>query len=362
MYLVRLMSWLKMVLILTNCTRFIQCSTGYETALLRPTCLDKIKQLRKVWLPLRADLVMYIIYLPNQSREEVRCWCTVMLIQLICTNLRCILVSSKTLSLAFGMMWWRNFVKIYQEKSSCYSDLFTSVLLLKVLLACKTSCNKEIQVNKKYLPDGICKPGRMIHGAYKSYKDLARQKNFKTCQYKFKPKKCCSHRQEIGSQCDPSKSAIKHSTVQNIHEWCILSWSNGHKTWCWPLLSQSMEVCPVVFCEHWQSDCLCFVLQDFNVANQKKSMLILTFDLWLQWDWLLDFHQEKGRQKPHCILGLWQLQMKTTMKISTSSKKGKRCKWHCMQQMRKETVYGYCLCNEHLCKDRCDIAYHNKPH
>ena len=50
---------------------------------------------------------------------------------------------------------------VYCEK------LFTSVLLLKDLLACKKYCDGTIQVNKKYLPEGICKPGRMIHGAYK---------------------------------------------------------------------------------------------------------------------------------------------------------------------------------------------------
>ena len=43
-------------------------------------------------------------------------------------------------------------------------------------------------------------------------------------------------------------------------------------------------------------------------------------DFWLerlQWDWLLDFHLEKGRQKPHCTLDLWELQIKITMKMST---------------------------------------------
>ena len=48
--------------------------------------------------------------------------------------------------------------------------------------------------------------------------------------------------------------------------------------------------------------------------------------------------------------------------VHMGSMKGKRCKWHCMQQMRKETVYGCCLCNVHLCKDGCHIAYHNQQH
>ena len=50
-------------------------------------------------------------------------------------------------------------------------NLFTSVLFLKDLLGCKTYCNGTMWVNKKYLPEGIHKPGRMFCGAYKSYQD-----------------------------------------------------------------------------------------------------------------------------------------------------------------------------------------------
>ena len=52
-------------------------------------------------------------------------------------------------------------------------NLFTSVQLFKDLLACKTHCNGTVQVNKKYLPEGIHKPCRMIHDAYKSYGDCS---------------------------------------------------------------------------------------------------------------------------------------------------------------------------------------------
>ena len=46
--------------------------------------------------------------------------------------------------------------------------------------------------------------------------------------------------------------------------------------------------------------------------------------------------------------------------VHMGSKEGKRCKWHCMQQMRNKTVYGCHLCKEHLCKDGCHIPYHNQ--
>ena len=46
--------------------------------------------------------------------------------------------------------------------------------------------------------------------------------------------------------------------------------------------------------------------------------------------------------------------------VHMGSNKGKRCKWHCMQQMRKETVYSCQLCNFHWCKDGCHIPYHNQ--
>ena len=50
-------------------------------------------------------------------------------------------------------------------------NLFTFVQLVKDLLACKTYCNGTVRVTKKYLPEGIHKPGRMIHSVYKSYQD-----------------------------------------------------------------------------------------------------------------------------------------------------------------------------------------------
>ena len=70
MYLIGLMSWPEIVLNMTNCRRFVQYSTWFETALLRATSLDKITQLMKAWLPLRTDLVMYNIYLPNRKKSS----------------------------------------------------------------------------------------------------------------------------------------------------------------------------------------------------------------------------------------------------------------------------------------------------
>ena len=61
-----------------------------------------------------------------------------------------------------------------------------------------------------------------------------------------------------------------------------------------------------------------------STRQTKRSMLILTFDLRLQWDWLLDFHLEIGRHKLHCTLGQWQLQMKTMKKCPHWLKEGKK--------------------------------------
>ena len=49
-------------------------------------------------------------------------------------------------------------IKLCKDISGKYlhvycDNLFTSVQLLKDLLACKTYCNGTIQVNKKYLPE-----------------------------------------------------------------------------------------------------------------------------------------------------------------------------------------------------------------
>ena len=48
--------------------------------------------------------------------------------------------------------------------------------------------------------------------------------------------------------------------------------------------------------------------------------------------------------------------------VHMGSKKGARCKWHGVQQIRKENVYGCWLCSVHLCRDECHIAYHNQQH
>ena len=170
---------------------------------------DKIKQLMKAWLLLKADLVMYIIYLPNWSREELKYGCTLMLIQHICINLRCILVNRKTqFDLGYDVV-----MKLCKDISEKYhhvycDNLFTSVHLLKDCLACITYCNGTIQVNKKYHTEDICKPGRMICGAYKSCQDGSSclmahvwQDNgtVRLVSTNSNPKKCCSEIQEIGS-------------------------------------------------------------------------------------------------------------------------------------------------------------------
>ena len=72
MYLIGLMNQLKIMLIMTSCTRFIQHSALYETPLLRATSMDKIKQLMKIQFCSKADLAMYNIYLQNKSGEELR--------------------------------------------------------------------------------------------------------------------------------------------------------------------------------------------------------------------------------------------------------------------------------------------------
>ena len=42
---------------------------------------------------------------------------------------------------------------------------------MKDLLANKTYCNGTMRANKKYLPDGVKQPGRMVRGGHKSFQD-----------------------------------------------------------------------------------------------------------------------------------------------------------------------------------------------
>ena len=166
MYLIGLMSQLEIVLIMTNCTGFIRCSTWYKTAVLEATSLDKIKQLMKAWLPLREDFIM-LQYLPAKPyKREIKI--------LICCDADTVYLHQFEVYLGwqkkpdFGL-GYDVVMKLCKYISGKYhhvycDNLFTSVQLLKDLLACKTYCNGTICVNKKYLPEGICKLARMICG------------------------------------------------------------------------------------------------------------------------------------------------------------------------------------------------------
>ena len=86
-------------------------------------------------------------------------------------------------------------------------------------------------------------------------------------------------------------------------------------------------------------------------------MLILTFDLRLQWVIAGFLSRNRKAEAPLYIGPATTSNENNHENVHIGSKNGKRCKWHCMQQMKKETVYGCQLCNVDLCKDGCHIAY-----
>ena len=67
-------------------------------------------------------------------------------------------------------------------------------------------------------------------------------------------------------------------------------------------------------------------------------------------------------EAPLCIRPVTGANENNHENVHIGSMKGKRCKQHCMQQMRKEIVYEHHLCNVYLCEDGCHIAYHNQQH
>ena len=67
------MSQLKIVLIITNWTRFIQCSTWYDIALLKATSLDKIKIIEGM-IAFKGRL-SYVQYLPAKPiKRGIKVW------------------------------------------------------------------------------------------------------------------------------------------------------------------------------------------------------------------------------------------------------------------------------------------------
>ena len=204
-------------------------------------------------------------------------------------------------------------------KNYVYCDnLFTSVQLLKDLLACKTYCNMTIWVNKKYLPEGIHKPGRMIHGAYKSCHNASSNlvatvwqdsRIVRLVNTNLNPTNVVHTDWRFGHNVIqvnlPQKIQLYNRCTNAVghHDQMCIKYNVGYfsvKAWkyiFWYFVNTSIVNAYILYCKA-------------STRQTKRSLLLSTFHLRLQWDWLLDFHWEKGRQKPHCTLGLWQLQMK----------------------------------------------------
>ena len=210
-------------------------------------------------------------------------------------------------------------------------NLFSSVQLLKDMLGYKRYCSGTIQVNRKYLLDGIRKPDRMIHGAYKSYQDGRSNLVATTWQdnrivrlvsTNLKPKNVnmdrrfgCNVIQVNQPQniqlCNRYMNGVDHQVQMCIkYDGCYFS-VKAQQFILWYFVNTNIMNAYILYCK--------------TLTRQtKRSMFIMTFDLRLQWDYLLDFHQEKGRQKLTFTLGLWELKMKTTMKMSTWAERRER--------------------------------------
>ena len=169
-------------------------------------------------------------------------------------------------------------IKLCKDISGKYhhvycDNLFTSIQLLKNLMACKIYCNGTMWVNKKYLPEDICKPGKMIHGASKSYQDGSSdlmatvwQDNriVRLVSMNSNPWNVIHTDRRLGH------NVIQVNQPQNIQ--LYKRYMNGVD--CHDLMCMKYDVgCfsvkawqyILVFCEHQHSE---LVLQDFNKANQ----------------------------------------------------------------------------------------------
>ena len=100
-----------------------------------------------------------------------------------------------------------------------------------------------------------------------------------------------------------------------------------------------------------------------STRQTKKKYVHLDFYLEIALGLIAEFSsRERKAEVPLYIGPVTAANENNHENVHMGSKEEKRCKWHCMKQMRKETVYGCHLCNVHLCKDGCHIAYHNQHH
>ena len=116
-----------------------------------------------VQLPSKTDLTMYNIHLPNQSREELRSGCALILIQHICIKLRHILVDSKNLEFGLGYdVVMKLCMDILGKIITCI--VTTCLHLSRYLRTYWLVKHTAIGVKWKYLPHSICETDRMILG------------------------------------------------------------------------------------------------------------------------------------------------------------------------------------------------------
>ena len=260
---------------------------------------------------------------------------------------------------------------IFGKNHHIYCDnLFTSIPLVKDLLANKTYCNGTMRANKKYLPDGVKQPGRMVRGGHKSFQDGSSnlvatvwQDNevVRLVSTNSKPSNILQANRRLGHDViqvnQPENIQLYNKYMNGVdqHDQMRMKYNVGRfsrKAWKYLLwfLVNAMIV-------------NAYILYSKTSRRQtKKKYAHLDFRLEIAQGLIAGFSSRKRVAEPPLYVGPVALENKFNHdNVHMGYKRPKRCKWHCMQKwVRKETVFGCHLCRVHLCKEGCHNAYHNQ--
>ena len=246
-------------------------------------------------------------------------------------------------------------------------NYFTSIPLFKELLHMKIYASGTVRKNKKGLPDTVKRKPKMVQGEYKEYQD-ENTNLVATVWNDSRPVRVLSTnarpdisypierrvRNEVVHIDQPENIFMynKYINVVDKHDQLRMKYNIGQfsvKAWkylLWFFINASIVNAYILYAQtstqrtkktytHFHFDVAHGLIAGFTSRKRQSNVLqhvrpeAITNDL---------THE-------HVHLGV----------------KSKRCKWHLMQKRpRRETVYGCKICNVHLCKDGCHLAYHSQ--
>ena len=249
-----------------------------------------------------------------------------------------------------------------------FDNYFTSVPLMKNLLAHNTYACGTVRTNRKGLPGTIKTPGRMQRGESK----VLQEENSNLTATAWKDKKVvsvlstlsdpaqilqCQRREGRDVRKTDQPSAV-HSYNQFMngvdrHDQLRMKYSVGRfgkKHWrylVWFLVNCSIVNAFIIYKEK-------------STRPTKKSYNHLDFRVELAKLLIGNFSSRKRKAVEGVPIPLANAENIEHRNVHMRKDRAVRCFVHKSRGVRRETVYGCMVCNVHLCREGCHAQYHNQ--